>query len=270
MKSPTLNGTSSFAQVHRWGRDLAKRVHDTDLELDAARRIQQKLFPAVAPLVPGFEIAGMACPAAETGGDYFDYVPMLHQGIGIVIGDVTGHGFGPALLMASTRAYMRAFAQTHSDLGELLSLVNRVLIADLEGDRFVTAILAHIDSRTHSLTYASAGHPAGYVLDPSGHVRLCLPSTDLPLGIRADERFSESPIIPLLPGELVLLLSDGVIEAFAPDGAAFGWNRAVNIVRIYRHDPAEVIVANLYHAVRAFSQNGAQLDDITAVVIKVG
>jgi len=250
-------------------RKAEKRVRSSRLELQLARKIQQKLFPAVAPTVLGFEIAGMSSPAAATGGDYFDYVPMLNEHIGVVVGDVSGHGFGPALLMASTRAYMRAFAQTHSDLGELLGLVNRVLSTDMEDERFVTIALARFDSRTRSLVYASAGHPTGYVLDASGQVRVCLPSTGQPLGIALHESFSESPMILLRSGECVILVSDGLTEASAPDGTAFGWKRAVNIVRCYRRDPAARIVANLYHAVRAFSQNAPQLDDITAVIIKV-
>jgi phosphoserine phosphatase RsbU/P len=272
LESILPQGTSDvplrFDRERRRRRKAEKRVRRTAVEFLAARRIQQKLFPAAPPVLPGVDIAGIARPAEATGGDYFDYVPMLNESVGIVVGDVSGHGFGPALLMASTRAYMRAFAQTHSDLGELLSLVNRVLGFDMEDNRFVTLVLARFDPRTRSLAYVSAGHPSGYVLDKSGQVRVCLPSTGLPLGI-GSESYSASAVIPLQPGELVILLSDGVTEATAPDGSAFGWGRAVGIVRVYRDDPPARIVANLYHAVRAFSQNAAQLDDITAVVIKI-
>jgi sigma-B regulation protein RsbU (phosphoserine phosphatase) len=247
-----------------------KRLRTTDIEMVVARGIQQKLFPAAAPVLLGFDVAGMTWPAEATGGDYFDYVPMLDECVGVVVGDVSGHGFGPALLMAATRAYLRAFAQTQSDLGELLSLVNRVLTLDMEYGRFVTLVLTRLDPRKRSLVYASAGHPTAYILDASGQVRLCLPSTGPFLGPWQDGSFSASPVIPLEPGELILLLTDGVLEAAAPDGTAFGWASAVNIVRVYRHDPAALIVCNLCHAVRAFCQNGPQLDDdITAVVIKV-
>lgn len=262
------NGSVRFDQERQRRRNAERSVRTTAVEFLAARKIQQKLFPTAAPVLPGVEVAGIARPAKATGGDYFDFVPMLNDGVGIVVGDVSGHGFGPALLMASTRAYLRAFAQTHSDLGELLTLVNRVLMLDMEDDRFVTLILARLDLRTRSLAYASAGHPSGFILDASGHVRLCLPSQGMPLGI-GHERFTASGPIPLEAGELIVFFSDGVIEAAAPNGASFGWERAVSIVRVYRKDPTAWIVANLYHAVRAFSQNAPQLDDITAVVIKV-
>lgn len=258
-----------FAQERTLRRQAEKRLRATENDFQVARRIQEKLLPGTAPALPGFDIAGLACPADATGGDYFDYVPMMNSCVGVVVGDVCGHGFGPALLMASTRAYLRAFAQTQSDLADLLSLVNRVLTLDIEDDRFVTLALARLDPQQRSLVYASAGHPSGYVLDPYGRVRLRLASTGPPLGLGPDAQFAASPVIPLEPRELVLLLSDGVTEASAPDGTAFGSSRAVDIVRIYRHEPAARIVRNLLHAVRAFCQNAAQLDDITVVVIKV-
>jgi serine phosphatase RsbU (regulator of sigma subunit) len=271
---PRANGDGEdqdegIAQERNRRRTADKRLDAFDIEFEAARRIQEKLMPAAAPALAGFDIAGITRPAKATGGDYFDYVPMLDGSVGVVVGDVSDHGFGPALLMASTRAYLRAFAQTQADLGELLSLVNRVLTLDMEDDRFVTLVLARLDPRSRTLVYTSAGHPTAYVLNASGHVRLSLPSTGPLLGAGSHGSFLTSPVVPLEPGELVILLSDGVLEASAPDGAPFGSTRAAHIVRIYRHDPAAGIVYNLYHAVRAFAQNAPQLDDITAVVIKV-
>src|SRR5438445_47789 len=117
------------------------------LEIGIARKIQQKLFPASAPACPGFDIYGSSLPAAATGGDYFDYIPMLNGNIGIVIGDVTGHGLGPALLMSATRAYLRALALTYPAVPEILSRANTALTADIGDDRFVTLILARLDPR---------------------------------------------------------------------------------------------------------------------------
>jgi sigma-B regulation protein RsbU (phosphoserine phosphatase) len=271
-KMSTKDGTreqSRLAQERSRRRDAEKQLNNNDIEFEAARRIQERLLPAKAPVFSGFDVAGLTHPAEATGGDYFDYVPMMGDRVGVVVGDASGHGFGPALIMASTRAYLRAFAQTQDDLGELLALVNRVLTLDIEEDRFVTLVLARLDPVQESLVYASAGHTTGYVLDAAGRVRLSLLSTGPLLGIGSEESFSVSPRVALEPGELVILLSDGVLEASAPDGEVFGWSRAVNIVRIYRHDPAMRIAYNLFHAVRAFSQNEPQLDDITAVVIKV-
>lgn len=248
-------------------------------EFRVARRIQQKLFPTSTPRVAGmdicsatygFDISGASYPAEAIGGDYYDYLALRDGCLGIAIGDVSGHGVGPALLMAEARAYLRAFAQVNPDPGSILRLLNRVLLPDIEGDRFITLLLSRLDPHHRSFTYASAGHPTGYIFNSAGEVKLSLPSTSIPLGILPDSEFlSTSPIV-LDPGDLVLFLTDGIVEARSPDGVVFGAHRALDIVRVYRRAPARAIVENLYYAVRAFAQDQPQYDDITATIIKVG
>lgn len=233
-----------------------------------ARAIQQQLFPA-SPRILGFDLGGASYPAHATGGDYFDFIPLGDGRLGIVIGDVSGHGLGPALLMASTRAYLRALARTHTHVSDILGVANRVLADDLGTSHFVTLTFAVLDPRTRSLEYASAGHPTGYVLDADGEVKATLPSTACPLGFLAEEQFPTGEGQILEPGDLVLFLTDGIVESRAPDGTVFGNERALDIVRLYRAEPGQSIVENLYHAVRAFCHNRAPLDDITAVVTKV-
>jgi sigma-B regulation protein RsbU (phosphoserine phosphatase) len=254
--------------------DLAR----TAAEFKVARRIQQRLFPTGVPQLAGLEIGvsrfgievgGASYPAEAIGGDYYDFIPLLDGSLGIAIGDVSGHGVGPALLMAETRALLRAFAQTQADVSVILGLVNRVLVSDIEGDRFITLILAKLDPTRHTLVYASAGHQTGYVLSSAGAVKQELASTGYPLGIMKEADFPASEEILLQPEDLVVLVTDGIVEARAPDGTVFGRERPVDIVRVYREATAGQIVDNLYHAVRAFSQNLPQYDDITAAVIKV-
>ena len=237
-------------------------------EFRVARKIQQKLFPVAAPPLAQFDIGGASYPAEATGGDYFDYIPMLDGHVGLVIGDVSGHGFGPALLMASTRAYLRALAQTHTDVGRILTLANRVLSEDIEEDSFVTLLLARLDPRTRSLVYSSAGHPTGYVLDQDGAVKTQLESTALPLGIGPDSAFQTAPPVILDPGDTVLMLTDGILEAGSSEDCLFGTACALEVVRANREKPAQEIVAALHTAVRDFCGDRSQVDDITAVVIK--
>jgi serine phosphatase RsbU (regulator of sigma subunit) len=248
-------------------------------EFRIARNIQQKLFPTRTPEVAGmdiggasfgFDIGGASYPAEAVGGDYYDYLPLGDDSLGVAIGDVSGHGIGPALLMAEVRAYLRAFAHTHAEPGEILGLVNRVLLPDIEGDRFITLLLARLDPRQRSLTYASAGHVTGYVLDDAGEIKQALPSTSIPLGINRETNFPGSAPIALADGDLVLFLTDGVLEARSPDGFVFGSQRTIDVVRFYRRSSARQIVENLYYAVCAFTQGQPQYDDITATVIKVG
>ena len=250
-------------------RQAEKALRETYDQIRAAREIQQRLFPAAAPQLPGLDIAGASFPAEATGGDYFDYIPMADGTLGVVISDVTGHGFGPALVMASTRAYLRAFTLIHADVATVLQLANRVLVTDVGNDRFVTLLLARLDPVARTLVYGNAGHPAGYVLDPAGKVKQHLGSTSIPLGVLSEADFPAGEPVRLEPGDLVVLLTDGVVEARSPDNTAFGTQRVFEIIRLYRADPARLIVTNLYHAVRAFTHNAPQVDDITAVVIKV-
>jgi PAS domain S-box-containing protein len=251
----------------------------TAAEFRVARRIQQKLFPQAAPQLAGldigsatfgFDIGGASYPAEAIGGDYYDYLGLPDGSLGVAIGDVSGHGIGPALLMAETRAYLRAFAQTHTTPEAILSLVNRIILQDIEGDRFITLLLARLDPRTLAFEYASAGHTTGYVLDRRGEVKRTLPSTSVPLGLFPDMAFPCGESMTLEAGDLVLLLTDGVVESRAPEGSVFGSERAVSLVRLYRDLPAHDIVENIYYAVRAYTQNLPQYDDITATVIKVG
>src|SRR5204862_920028 len=131
-------------------------------------------------------IAGATYPADATGGDYFDYLPMLNDRWGIIVADVTGHGVGPALLMAETRAYLRILAGRREDVGEILTRANGVLAEDVGSERYVTLFLARLDAKERTLTYASAGHPTGYILGAAGQIKRTLPRTGVPLGLRPD------------------------------------------------------------------------------------
>lgn len=239
-------------------------------EIRLAREIQQKLFPAAPLPLPGFDISGASFPAEATGGDYFDYFPLCDRCLGIVIGDVSGHGLGPALLMAQTRAYLRAFALTRTDVNEIVGLVNEALVRDNLEDRFTTLLFARLDPATRSILYASAGHPPAYVLDAGGAVKTQMQSTGLPLGIVADGQYAPAPAVPLADGDLVFFLTDGILEAADDQGQAFGTRRALDVIRAHRERSAREIVARLYEAVRDFCPDLCQVDDMTAIVIKIG
>ncbi len=172
----------------RYAIERSRRHHaeeallDTSEEFRAAGEIQQRLYPTARPTLEGFEIAGALYPAKATAGDYFDYIPMLDDCLGIVLGDVSSHGMGPALVMSETRACLRTLAQTHSDVGEILTRANKVLAADSSELHFVTLAMARLDPHNRTMVYASAGQ-RGYLLHQGYDVAI-LDSTGLPLGIR--------------------------------------------------------------------------------------
>lgn len=256
-------------------RDVTERKR-TELELlenkqqfQVAREIQGRLFPKNAPELPGFELAGASYPAEATGGDYYDFLPMFGTGLGLVVGDVTGHGIGPALLMAETRAYLRLLARNRDDVGDILNRANRILAEDVGAERYVTLLLAKLDPHARTLTYASAGHPAGYLLDAAGQIKARLKRTGIPLGINPEAHYVAGTPLTLNPGDLALFLTDGVEEAMSPENDFFGEARVIEVARANREKPAREIVEALYQAARQFAKNEPQLDDFTAVILKV-
>jgi serine phosphatase RsbU (regulator of sigma subunit) len=182
---------------------------------------------------------------------------------------VTGHGFASALLMASTLAHLRSLALIHSDPGQILALANAALYAETEANRFVTLLLGHLDPRTRSFSYSSAGHPTCYVLDTSGEIKVQLESTALPLGLMPRTVFPVVGPVVLDPGDTVLLLTDGLLEAQSPDGDYFGIQRALETVRMNCNKTAREIAESLGRAVFEFSRTESPSDDVTIVVIKV-
>ncbi len=237
-------------------------------EMRIGREIQQRLFPAAAPSLPGFDIAGASFPAAATGGDYFDYIPMLENSIGIVVGDVTGHGLGPALIMADARAILRSLARSFSDVRAILMNANDLLREDIGWDRFLTVFFGRLCPAQRQLSFLNAGHPPGVVLGRDGAVVAELKATLPALGLFPLENVPAPVTVTLEPGQLLLLLTDGVIEAAAPSGEEFGRDRAVDVVRAQRARPAAEIVSALNDAVSAFAQQQPQADDITMLVVK--
>jgi hypothetical protein len=241
-------------------------ARSSDLELDLARQVQQQLFPAGAPPVPGFDIFGIALPAGAAGGDYFDYFPLPGDRLGIVVADVSGHGLGPALLMAATRAYLRALALAPRDLSETLALANLMLCQDTRDGRFVALLFASLDPRTRSFVYVAAGQE-GYLMDASGAVTR-LETTSPPLGIDPGLAFPCAPPRVLEPGQAVLVFTDGLVEAQSPDGSFFGIERALAVARATQGQTAAARVRALCQAVRDFARGRPPGDDITVVVIQ--
>lgn len=241
-------------------------VQGTEDELRIARKIQQNLLPKTAPSLNGFDIAAASKPAVWTSGDYFDFIRLPDGKQLIVVADVSGHGTGPALVMAETRAYLRAIAERESDLGQILTSLNHSLADDVESNRFVTAFLVGIDQENRSFVFAAAGHDA-LVVDKQGkakHLRSQAP----PLGIISDLTINVSESISFDEDDILLSLTDGIPETAAPDGEQFTIERTIDLIHQYRAKSAREIVECLFEEVEAFAEGTPQSDDITAAVIK--
>jgi serine phosphatase RsbU (regulator of sigma subunit) len=240
-------------------------------ERRVARKIQEGLLPKSMPAPTGLSIGGRSSPSHMVGGDYFDFFPMTDGCLGIVIGDASGHGIGPALIIAETRAYLRALALTSTDLGAILALTNRRLVEDLrDSGNFVTLLLARLDTGARSLAYAGAGHCPGFILNREGHTKATLTSESCPLGLEAAGDFPVSPQIGLEPGDLLFLFTDGIVEAASSGGSGLiGIEGALSIVKEHRHETPDRILDALFRAASVLSEPHGQVDDVTAVIIKV-
>lgn len=271
--SETRLATRSFltaivrdATLRQRGVQAEKALAATHEQLRLARSIQQSFFPSASIVVPGFDLGGASYPADETGGDYYDYFPMPGGRVGVVVADVSGHGFGPALVMSQTRAYLHALLPLGLDVSQLATRLNEFLIVDHPDSRFVTLFLAQLDPQNGSFVYASAGHQC-FLLGPGDEVQ-SLGCTSMPLGIVSGCVPSAGPRTLEL-GQMVLFLTDGIAETESPEGVLFGIKRTLEVVRANRHRTAREIVETLYRSARSFAQDTPQQDDITAVILKV-
>ncbi len=269
--TPMLGSTGAITHLVTVFKDVTeqKKLQEQKFQMSLARAVQQQFYRMPPPKIEGYKFAGSSFPADETGGDYFDFLPLLGDALGIAIGDVSGHGIGSALLMVELRAFLRAFAQQGTNVGDIFSLTNNALVSDLEQGRFATLILCCLDLSTRSFIYASAGHTPGFILDNEGNVRQTLKSTDIPLGFMPDHKFTCSDRIELKSGDILALLTDGITEAERPDQEAFGVERTLDYIRAHRHEHVQLIINGLYKTVRDFSDGMPQVDDITAVLCKV-
>jgi sigma-B regulation protein RsbU (phosphoserine phosphatase) len=255
-----------ITQRRRAERALAAR----EQEFALARAVQRRLYPQSAPRVEGLEIAGATQPADETGGDYYDYLRLANGDLGLVVGDVTGHGMGPALIMAETRAYLRIVGVNRQNTGEVLTRANQTLAEDLEGtDRFVTCTLARICPATRALAYANAGHLAGCVLSADGAIKARLKRRGPPLGMLPGVTYQEHEGPTLEPGDLLLLHTDGIEEAERADGECFGFDRLLAVLRQNRARSAAEITRAIPAAVTEFLAGRPRQDDLTLIVLKV-
>jgi serine phosphatase RsbU (regulator of sigma subunit) len=238
-------------------------------DLDIARDIQSGLMPSTAPDIAGFDIAGMARPAQQTGGDYYDWQSTAEGRLIVALADVTGHGIGPALVMAVCRAYARATAASATDAAALLNQVNALIVEDIgQSGRFITMAIA-ILSPDGTVELVSAGHgPTMLYRKATGEVTT-FGGDGLPLGVMADERYGPSTTFRMESGDMLVLATDGFMEwPRAGDGQQFGSERLSETVARGARGTAREMLTELDASVMRFVGGGPQQDDTTAVAIK--
>ncbi len=245
---------------------------DMQRSLAVAMEIQQQLLPSESPKIDGFDVAGTSIYCDETGGDYYDFIDLVDLGsgkLGIAVGDVTGHGIGAALLMASARGVLRSHAGRYGgDLSELFSVLNTHLVRDTGETRFMTLFYGVLDATKRSLMWTSAGHdPAIWLRRSMGKIEE-LPNTGMPLGILEGATFDSVKPVTLEAGDVVAIGTDGIWEAANSAGDMFGKDRMREVLSASAEKSAAEIHDAVVAAVNEFLGQTHQQDDITLVIIK--
>jgi sigma-B regulation protein RsbU (phosphoserine phosphatase) len=223
-------------------------------DLNIARKIQQGLLPARPPQVPGFDIAGWNMPADETGGDCYDFLELENGDIAITVADATGHGIGPALMIAECRALFRAMISLSQDLANVSSRMNDLLSADLLEDRFVTAFLGVLTPDERTLSYLSAGHGPLIKYIRASDEFTELAANAVPLGIMPGMRFDSPDKFVMQPGDMMVLVTDGFFEWATAAREQFGIRRLCETIRRSRDLSAAEIIQRLHEAVVSFAR----------------
>jgi PAS domain S-box-containing protein len=269
VKFPLLDGGGRVAAVAGISTDITDqlRAREADNQMHFARLFQQTLYPASAPDVPGLDIVGGALPVAQVCGDYYDYIRRQTGELVLAVGDVSGHGYGPALQMVEVRAVLRMLLRGNTDLETAARELNRLLCEDLPPSSFVSLFLAELDADRRHLCYIGAGHQA-FLLPAAGGIEV-LESTAHLMGIDEDATFEPAGPIPLELGDVLLVFTDGLTEVMNMAGDQFGGRRLGHAVRAHCHESAEGILRGLFAAVFAFGAGRTIQDDMTAIVAKV-
>ncbi len=237
-------------------------------DLGVARAIQQELLPDTPPDVAGFDIAGWNKPADQTGGDAYDFMPLDDGRVAITIADATGHGIGPALVIAECRALLRATVLSSGDPDHVLTRVNDLLVEDLPADRFVTCFFGLLDPKTSTLRYSSGGHGPLLLFRAADEQVTEFSATALPLGVMPGITCEAATPVVFEPGDMMALVTDGFFEWMGPDNEQFGMSRLKDVLRHGKHLPAAELIQTLYRNVVRFGAGTIQGDDLTAVIIK--
>lgn len=264
---PALAAQAAVAIQHSYMTDELLANAILSQEVAVAREIQISTLPETMPLVSGYDLHGHFQPTDHTGGDLYDLV-VLDGLLFILLGDATGHGFGPALSATQMQAMLRVSFRLGADLDQAYMHVNNQLAEDLPDDRFITAFMGFLDPATHKVNYHSGGQ------GPILHFRAADASchwhkpTNFPVGVMDIDDQQESADIQLEPGDILGLISDGIYEYNNEDGEEFGEQRVADVFQSCHHLPMAALTDRLIEAVSEFAGEAPQEDDITMVLVR--
>ena len=235
-------------------------------EVRLAFEIQTSLLPKIPPDVPGYDITGASFPAETVGGDYFDYIPLADDHLGLCVGDVSGKGLPASLVMANVQATLRGQAPWADTVSTCLERANKLLCQSTGKGTFVTLFYGILDPHRHLLHYANAGHNKPLLRTAAGDItRLELGS--LVLGCLPDHVYEETTL-PFAPGDVLLIYSDGLTEAMNPAREQFEEKRLSALLKEYATQPAQTLIDRIVEEVKRYVGAASPHDDLTLLVVK--
>lgn len=239
-------------------------------QMEIAARIQQTLLPKDAPHLPGISLAGACIPTTKVGGDYYDYLIDREGHLALIIADASGHSIGSALMIAMARSILRHEFSRARPLDRILTNINRVMLEDLvKSEMFISLFCARYQPGTRRLSFVNAGHNPPLLQRGAGHPPIKLDSdTGLIIGMLDDVAYREQTIT-LEPGDILLLYTDGIIEARNPAGQQFGETRLKNLLAEHPTLPADQLSQRIYKRVQQHIDTAEQHDDITLLLLRV-
>jgi sigma-B regulation protein RsbU (phosphoserine phosphatase) len=235
-------------------------------QLEIARQVQLELLPPRDPKLEGFDISAYNFPTEEVSGDYYDWVRIYEDQIGIVIADVSGKGVPAALLMAFLRASLRAASHIGYAPHISMSKVNYLLWESIERNQFVTAFYGILDATNRTLAYSNAGHNPPVLIDANGEAQF-EERGGVPLGMFRDSRYYEY-YETIEPGQILVLYTDGVTEATNPAGEEYGRDRLVTAIRQSRELSAREMIDFLHRDLMDWTDGRGATDDVTFFIVK--
>ena len=235
-------------------------------QLEIARQVQMELLPASDPRIEGFDISAYIFPTEEVSGDYYDWVKIFDDQIGIVVADAVGKGIPAALLMAFLRASLRASVQIGYAPNIALSKVSNLLWDSTEENQFITAIYGILDATNHTFVYSNAGHNPPLLVKPDGTYKF-IEYGDMPLGMFQDIRYHQH-YIALETGQILVLYTDGIIEGERADGEDYGRERFAESVLRGTHLSAKDLINHIRKDVADFTERKFLDDDGTLFIVK--
>jgi len=238
-----------------------------EYELELARDIQKKLLPEKPPRYQGIEIAACFRPHVSVSGDYYDFIPLNNNRLGIIAADVSGHGPSAALVMTLVKGITHTVLTDHEDPGEALHQINRTCSKILPADMFVTMIYCVVNISGNSVILANAGHnPLLYYDHMHTAIRL-EEATGCALNVLPEVHYQERHL-DVSAGDILFLYTDGLTEATDLNQQMFGIDRLTELIRMYHNNPAQIIVEKIYEALVAHEGDGESSDDVLMIALR--